>query len=165
MSDRARIIHGPMRTTIRVNDLTPGLHGTHFLPLLVETLASHRDLAPQLAPLLDGRVSSLEVDIQVAERVANMIEPFLVADDIEPPLLFSPNVGDSVVIVRDALLEFQSPARRGPKIWRFTPRGTTGRVIAHDGETYCVQLDGSREIAHVRPPSITCSRFWFAAPR
>jgi hypothetical protein len=146
-----------MYTTIRVN----GLHGTQFLPLL----AGHGDLAPALAPLLDGRVTALEVDTLLAERVANFIEPFLVADDIDPPLLFSPNVGDSVVIVRDALLEFQSPARRGPKIWRFTPRGTKGRVIAHEGDRDRVQIESSREVAYVRPLSMTGVRYWSSAPR
>jgi hypothetical protein len=157
-----------MHTTITVN----GLHGAHFLSALGEQLASHRSqlapaLVPALAPLLDGRVTSLEVDTAIAEHLADAIEPILAgADDPhDPPLLFSPNVGDTIVIVRDALFEYQPPARRGARIWRFTPRGTKGRVLAHEPEADRVQIEASREVAFVRPQSMTGVRFWSHAPR
>lgn len=152
-------------TTISVN----GPHGSRFLSVLGAKLTRHLGrLGPALAPLLDGRAESVEVDTNLAEEVADFVERLLaeerpVADD--PPLLFSPNVGDSVAIVRDALCEFQAPAKRAPRIWRLIPRGTRGRVIAHQGETDRVLLEPSREIAFVRPKSMTGMRFWSGAPR
>lgn len=146
-----------MYTTITVN----GLGGARFLSVLGEQLASHRShLHPALAPLLDGRVTSLEVDTALAEQVADALEPLLLDDAAPPPLLFSPNVGDSIVIVRDALFEYQPPARRGARIWRFTPCGTKGRVIAHEGTTDRVMFEPSHEVAFVRPQSMTGARFW-----
>jgi hypothetical protein len=153
-------------TTITVN----GLGGSRFLSILGAKLTRHLGrLGPALAPLLDGRADSVEVDTNLAEEVADFVERLLAehtpatADD--PPLLFSPNVGDSVAIVRDALCEFQAPAKRAPRIWRLIPRGTRGRVIAHQGETDRVLLEPSREIAFVRPRSMTGMRFWSGAPR
>ncbi len=162
--------HPTNTTTITVN----GLGGSRFLSILGAKLTRHLGrLGPALAPLLDGRVDSVEVDTNLAEEVADFVERLLAehtptevtasADD--PPLLFSPNVGDSVAIVRDALCEFQSPAKRAPRIWRFVPRGTRGRVIAHQGDTDRVLLEPSREIAFVRPRSMTGMRFWSGAPR
>lgn len=144
-----------MYTTITVN----GLGGSRFLSVLGAKLAGH---LPALAPLLDGSVESLEVDTDLAEEVADFVER-LIADGAatdEPPLLFSPAVGDSIAIVRDVLLEFQVAARRGPRIWRFVPRGTRGRVIAHQEDSDRVLLEPSREIAYVHPRSMTGTRFW-----
>lgn len=163
-----------MYTTILVN----GISGARFLPALGEQLSSLAERSPSpslatralalaraLAPLLDGSVTSLEVDTALAEQLADAIEPLIGGDGLDPPLLFSPAVGDNVVIVRDALLEYQPPARRGPKTWRFTPRGTKGRVIAHEGTADRVLLEPSREVAYVRPGSMTGVRFWSNAPR
>ena len=172
MSAPDAIVTSPMyttTTTISVN----GLHGSRFLAVLGARLTRHLGrLGPALAPLLDGHAESVEVDTNLAEEVADFVERLLaehvpsseVATE-EPPLLFSPNVGDSVAIVRDALCEFQAPARRAPRIWRLIPRGTRGRVIAHQGETDRVLLEPSREIAFVRPRSMTGMRFWAGAPR
>ena len=171
MSAPDAIVTPPMyttTTTITVN----GLGGSRFRSILGAKLTRHLGrLGPALAPLLDGRADSVEVDTNLAEEVADFVERLLaehvpsseIADD--PPLLFSPNVGDSVAIVRDALCEFQAPAKRAPRIWRLIPRGTRGRVIAHQGDTDRVLLEPSREIAFVRPRSMTGMRFWAGAPR
>ena len=168
MSARGAIVTPPMyttTTTITVN----GLGGSRFLSILGAKLTRHLGrLGPALAPLLDGRAESVEVDTNLAEEVADFVERLLAehtANADDPPLLFSPNVGDSVAIVRDALCEFQAPAKRAPRIWRLIPRGTRGRVIAHQGETDRVLLEPSREIAFVRPRSMTGMRFWSGAPR
>jgi hypothetical protein len=70
-----------------------------------------------------------------------------------------PRIGEHVELVCDVLVEFQAPplrahGRNGPRIWRFLPRGTRGRVIAHQGDTDRVLLEPSREIAYVRPLSM-----------
>ena len=154
-----------MYTTITVN----GLGGSRFLSVLGTKFPG--DLPPVLAGLLAGPADSVEVETDLAEEVADFVERLIAggalgADAVvEPPLLFSPNVGDNVAIVRDALVEFQVPARRAPRIWRFVSRGTRGRVIAHQGETDRVLLEPSREIAYVRPRSMTGMRFWSSAPR
>ena len=150
-------------TTITVN----GVGGSRFLPVLAAKLGNR--LAPVLAPLLDGRVQSLEVDRYLAEEVAELLHRLLsdgsgphpaLLDPADPPLLFSPNIGDTVAIVRDALVEFQGASRRAPRIWRYVPRGTKGVVIAHQGETDRVLLQSSREIVFVRPRTMTGIRFW-----
>ena len=42
---------------------------------------------------------------------------------------------------------------------------TQGRVIAHQGDTDRVLIEPTREIAYVRPRSMTGMRFWAGAPR
>ena len=152
-----------MYTTITVNGLG-GSAARRFLSALGTT-----HLGPALAPLVEGRVDSLEVETDLAEEVADLVERLITQDaglaELSPPLLFSPNVGDSIAIVRDGLFEFQIAARRAPRIWRFVPRGTQGRVIAHQGDTDRVLIEPTREIAYVRPRSMTGMRFWAGAPR
>ena len=148
-----------MYTTITVNG---GASTARILSALGTT-----HLGPALAPLVEGRVDSLEVETDLAEEVADLVERLLTDDDaaVSPPLLFSPNVGDSVAIVRDGLFEFQVAGRRAPRIWRFVPRGTRGRVIAHQGDTDRVLIEPTREIAYVRARSMTGMRVWANAPR
>ena len=163
MSAPAVIVTAPMYTTITVN----GLGGASTARILSALGTTH--LGPALAPLVEGRVDSLEVETDLAEEVADLVERLLTDDAelaaVSPPLLFSPNVGDSIAIVRDGLFEFQVAGRRAPRIWRFVPRGTRGRVIAHQGETDRVLIEPTREIAYVRARSMTGMRFWSSAPR
>ena len=163
MSAPGAIVTVPMNTTmITVN----GLSGSRFLAVLGAKFPDA--LPPALASLVDGERDSVEVATDLAEEVADLVAR-VIADgevdspDAEPPLLFSPGVGEHVAIVRDALFEFQVSTRRGPRIWRFVPRGTRGRVIAHEGEIDRVLLEPNREIAYVRPRSMTGVRFWSAA--
>src|SRR5215207_4418555 len=99
MSAPSATVTLPMYTTITVN----GLGGERLLSVLAAKLRGH--LGPALAPLIDGSVDSLEIETDLAEQVADLIERLidddLIDDDGEPPLLFSPNVGDSIAIVRD----------------------------------------------------------------
>lgn len=164
MSAPAGIVTSPMYTTIRVN----GVHGSRFLAVLGATFPG--GLPGALAPLVCGEAEAVEVEAELAEELALHVERLLAdrahaaaALAAEPPLLFSPRVGDAVAIVRDALCEFQVAGRRAPRIWRFVPRGTRGRVIAHDGELDRVLLEPSREIARVRPATMTGTRFWSGA--
>ena len=146
-----------MYTTITVN----GHGGAQFLSSL------GRNLPPALALLVEQRADSVEVATFLAEQAAEFIARVQAdrrtEEADEPPLLFSPSVGDRVTIVRDVLVEFHvpfshSPHSRVPRFWRFVPRGSRGRVIAH-GEVNRVMLEPSREIAYVRPRSMTCMRF------
>lgn len=169
MSAPAAIVTAPMyTTTITVN----GARGSRFLAVLGAKFPDA--LPPALASLVDGERDSVEVATTLAEEVAELVERLIAngeveadgdSPDAEPPLLFSPSVGEHVAIVRDGLFEFQVAARRLPRIWRFVPRGTRGRVIAHEGEIDRVLLEPNREIAYVRPRSMTGVRFWSAAPR
>jgi hypothetical protein len=151
-----------MYTTITVN----GHAGARFLSSLGGDGAR---LPPALALLLEQRADSIEVATFLAEQAAEFVarvradRPGDDGDSADPPLLFSPSLGDPVTIVRDVLVEFHvpfsdSPHSRVPRIWRYVPRGTRGRLIAH-GEVNRVMLEPSREIAYVRPRSMTCVRF------
>lgn len=151
-----------MYTTITVN----GPSGFRFLSFLGASFPG--PLPSPLVDLLRGAADAVEVDTDLAEQIAELVER-VHADAIvdgelepstEPPLLFSPNIGDGIAIVRDVLVELQPPGRRAPRIWRFIPRGTRGRVIGHQGDTDRVLLEPSREVVFVRPRSMTGTRFW-----
>lgn len=47
----------------------------------------------------------------------------------EPQLLFSPRVGDAVVVGRDALAEIARPHPGAPQSWWFLAAGTRGRLL------------------------------------
>lgn len=142
-----------MYTTITVN----GPRGSRFLSSLDARLDGR--LPAPLAYLVREEAECVEVDTALADQIADFIGEELSADArIEPPLLFSPNIGDGIAIVRDVLVEFQIAGKRAPRIWRFVPRGTRGRVIAHQGDTDRVLIEPSREIAFVRQRSMTVAR-------
>ncbi len=164
MSGSTVIVTAPMHTTITVN----GADGSRFLAALGE----HTSRMPAILAVLARRrangepIDSVEVLTDLAEEVAEFVGRMIadgVATPNEPPLLFSPAVGDTVAIVRDVLVEFQvaaaSAARRAPRIWRYVPRGTRGRLIAHQGETSRVLLEPAREIAYIGARSMTGVRF------
>ncbi|HLL24346.1 MAG TPA: hypothetical protein VK427_19580 [Kofleriaceae bacterium] len=158
-----------MYTTITIN----GLGGSRFLASL-STQPQTREIPSALVPLIDGSATSIEVELDLADELANFVEDVLVdqvlvdqvlVDREGPPLLFSPQVGDGVAIVRDVLVEFLPPAKRAPRIWRFVSRGARGRVVAVDGDVHRVQLEPSHEIALMRATSMTGARFWSGTPR
>jgi hypothetical protein len=67
------------------------------------------------------------------------------------------DIGDEVLIARDALLEIQLP-RRSSRTWRYIAAGTRGRLIArHDGIDRVVLLDGpeARKLTLVGETMIT----------
>lgn len=157
-----------MYTTITVN----GPDGSRFLASLEPGFLG--GFPPALASLVrDGApYGSVLVETDLAEQVAVFLERVIANGTVpdpraEPPLLFSPNIGDAVAIVRDVLVEFQPPRRRGPRIWRFLARGTRGRMISDHGkrELGRILVDESGEIAFVHARNMTGVRFWSTAAR
>ena len=130
-------------TTITVN----GQEGDRFLA----SLTRYRAPVPRaLTWLVRSQHRSIEVDRNDADEVADFVAGLLDAGwiDIEaPPLLFSPRVGDPVLICEDVLVEVArhmpgtppspgSPGSAGHPLatWRFLPAGMTGKVLGYKGE-------------------------------
>ena len=117
-------------TTITVN----GHEGDRFLA----SLERYRAPVPRaLRLLVRARSRSIEVDRSAADEVADFVAGLLDAGwiDIEaPPLLFSPRVGDHVLICEDVLVEVSRHAPGMPPTWRFLPAGMTGKVLGWRGE-------------------------------
>lgn len=151
-----------MSTTITVN----GVHGSRFLSDLAARFSGR--IPSVLAYLIDEHVPALAVDTELAEEVAEFVDELIASAyapaEPEPPLLFSPEVGDEVMIVRDALLELDHRAGRSlPRTWRFVERNTRARVVTRRRDvSRIVLLDGpsAREIAYVSDGSVTGIRFW-----
>jgi hypothetical protein len=141
-----------MLTTITVN----GTEGVRFLASLTEH-ASRRPVPPALvamiehvvqAGLVEGDVEQvrLEVPAPLAEEIAAFVEDLSQGGT---PLLFSAQIGDLVVTVRDALVEMCAGKRDG-RSWRFLPRGTRGRLMSRKGDFgKLFLLDGSLAREHV----------------
>lgn len=155
-----------MYTTITVN----GQDGVRLLDFLGARFRG--PLPPVLACLVDEELDVLEVETELAEEVAMFVDRLIAVGAVpprpEPPLLFSPGIGEEIVIVRDVLVEIQPRSRKTPKTWHYLPRGTHGRLVAHgpDGTGRVLLLDGPREdeIAFVRNRSMTGVRFgWHPA--
>jgi hypothetical protein len=162
-----------MLTTITVN----GVEGIRFLVRLSDVfLASltggvRRPVPPALAAMIEhvvqaGLLSSPDGDLEqvrleVASPLAEEIAAFV--DDLSgggTPLLFSAQIGDLVVTVRDALVEMHG-GKREAKTWRFLPRGTHGRLMSKRGDFgKLFLLDGplSREHAYVSDRCTTRTR-------
>lgn len=148
-----------MHTTITVN----GADGLRFLSSLEHALQFHRPLPRALEWLMRSEDPSIEVEAELAEQVAEFVDELAARGwipGIDHPLLFSPRIGDEVVVVRDALLELQA-ARRAPRSWCLIARGTRGRLVAlHDGIGRVVLADGpyAREIAYVQETTMSRAR-------
>jgi hypothetical protein len=137
-----------MLTTITVN----GSEGLRFLSMLGTRLRGR--IPPVLAAMVDhaqvARPSehvALEVESWLAEQVARFVDELVDSgfDEVELPLLFSPQVGDEVRIVRDALVEIHV-GRHELRTWRCIPRDTRGRVVARRGDVGKVLLlDAARD--------------------
>jgi hypothetical protein len=136
-----------MLTTITVN----GSDGLRFL-------SSTRSLPPALEVMRDRELASLEVEPEVAEQVAAFVDELGWRGN--PPLLFSAQIGDTVVLARDALVEMHVPQRES-RTWRLIAGGTRGRLVARRSELGKVMLlDGpeAHEHAYVSDASMTTVR-------
>ena len=119
-----------LTTTITVN----GPEGARFLA----SLATYRAQVPRaLRWLVEHAYSSIEVDRSDAELIADFITELIDSGWIdldEPPLLFSPRVGDQVRICGDLLAEIARHAPGLPPTWRYLPAGITGKLLGWRGE-------------------------------
>src|SRR3954464_4561553 len=112
-------------TTITVN----GPAGDRFLSSLV----LYDEPLPRVLHWLansDRRV--IEVDADDADLVARFVDNLIASGWISsevPPLLFSPRVGDEVVIRGEVLAEVARASQASPSTWRFVPAGTRGKLI------------------------------------
>jgi hypothetical protein len=148
-----------LTTTITVN----GDGGARFLASLVR----YRGSVPRaLRWLAESAVRTVQVDRRDAEAIADFVCDMLASgwiDADEPPLLFSPRVGDEVKLRGDVLAEIARQAPGLPPTWRFVPGGTMGRLLGWRGEgraivdlddedRRCVVFVGVDAIARVRQP-------------
>ena len=114
-----------MITTITLN----GAAGSRFLAQL-GTL--YRDAMP--AALVEALVERGSADLaaSAAEELASFIDSVLaegIVDAGPPPILFSPEPGDHVVVARDALVQLEVGKKSRP-LWCSLTRGTRGRMVA-----------------------------------
>lgn len=125
-------------TTITVN----GDEGARFLASLARY---GRPVPRALRWLVEHGYRSIEVDRTDAEQIAAFVSDLLTSgwiDIEEPPLLFSPRVGDHVRLRTDVLAEIARQAPGLPPMWRFLPAGTTGRLLGwRDGHRAIVDID------------------------
>lgn len=127
-----------MLTTITVN----GSEGLRFLTGLSRATQSAKPLPPALAAMIEhlGRADEEELEqlrLEVGPPLADEIAAFV--DDISGglgifwPLLFSAQVGDLVVLVRDVLAEV-SVGKREARTWQYLPAGSVGRLVGRRGD-------------------------------
>jgi hypothetical protein len=156
-----------MLTTITVN----GSEGFRFLSSLGARFEG--PIPPALAAMVDHAAFerpdssiSIEVESGLAEEIAAFVDQ-LVNDGFggtAPPLLFSAQAGDLVIVVRDVLVELHVGKRTNehlPRSWRFLARGTRGRFVSRRGDLGKVLLlDGpeARSHAYVSDRSMTRAR-------
>lgn len=89
----------------------------------------------------------LEVAAPLADEIAAFVEDVSGGKGI--PLLFSAQINDLVVLVRDVLAEVQVGKREG-RTWRFIPAGTLGRLVSRKGDLgKLLLLDGPSARDHV----------------
>ncbi len=111
-------------TTITVN----GAQGERFL----SSLGTYRNPLPRaLRHLASGEQRSIQVDPTDAELVASFVDDLLASGwlDVEQPLLFSPRVGDEVLVMHDSLAEVSHTSKHAPVSWRLVEKGTRGKLI------------------------------------
>jgi hypothetical protein len=113
-----------LTTTITVN----GAQGERFL----SSLGGYRMPLPRaLHWLTQGEHRSIQVDPTDAEHVAKFVDDLLATGwlDVEQPLLFSPRVGDEVLVTQEALAEVSRVGKNAPSSWRHVEAGTRGKLI------------------------------------
>jgi hypothetical protein len=142
-----------MLTTITVN----GTEGLQFLASLQERA---RPVPPALVAMIEhvttgsfGPQDIENVRLECTPSAANEIAAFVesLGDHTRWPLLFSAEIGDLVVIVRDVLAEMQLAKRSSPgRTWRFVAGGTRARLVSRSGDIgKLLLLDGPHEREHV----------------
>lgn len=144
-------------TTITIN----GDEGDRFLA----SLATYRAPVPRaLRWLADSDYRSVEVHRNDAEQIADFVNELIESgwiDVDEPPLLFSPLVGDQVLVRSDLLAEIARQAPGLPPTWRYLPAGTTGKLLGWRGESRAiVDVDGTerRLVVFVSVNAVTRAR-------
>src|SRR5690606_23892564 len=144
-------------TTITVN----GEEGARFLA----SLARYRAPVPRaLRWLVENDYRSIEVGLRDAEQIAAFVSDLIASgwiDIAEPPLLFSPRVGDQVLLRTEVLAEIARHAPGLPPTWRYRPAGATGRLVAWGNATRAVvDVDGTdrRLVVFVSVNAITRAR-------
>jgi hypothetical protein len=144
-------------TTITIN----GDHGDRFLA----SLATYRAPVPRaLLWLADNDYRSIEVDRLDADTIAEFVSDLIASGWIdldEPPLWFSPFVGDQVLVRSDVLAEIARQAPGLPPTWRYLPAGTTGKLLGWRGEGRAVvDVDGTerRLVVFVSVNAVTRAR-------
>jgi hypothetical protein len=144
-------------TTITIN----GDEGDRFLA----SLATYRAPVPRaLRWLADSDYRSIEVNRRDADEIADFIDELIASgwiDVDEPPLLFSPLVGDRVLMRSDVLAEIARQAPGLPPTWRYLPAGTTGKLLGWRGESRAiVDIDGTerRLVVFVSVTALTRAR-------
>jgi hypothetical protein len=140
-----------MLTTITVN----GTEGVRFLASLGSRVRG--PLPPALAAMIDhvtvagpNDLVALEVESWLADQIAEFVAELVHAgfEDVRQPLLFSAQIGDQVILVRDALVEMQV-SKHEMRTWRHLTAGTRGRVTSRRGDTAKVVLrDGPEAGEH-----------------
>ena len=113
-----------LTTTITVN----GVQGERFL----SSLGGYRMPLPRaLRWLAQGDHRSIQVDPTDAEHVAKFVDDLLASGwlDVDQPLLFSPRVGDEVLVTHEALAEVSRVGKNAPSSWRLVEAGTRGKLI------------------------------------
>lgn len=140
-----------MLTTITVN----GSEGLRFLTGLSRVTQSDtaaKPLPPALAAMIEHLGSadqaepiSLEVELPMADEIAAFVDELSGGLGIVWPLLFSAQVGDLVVLVRDVLAEV-SVGKREARTWQYLPAGSVGRLVGRRGDLgKLLLLEGSGE--------------------
>lgn len=144
-------------TTITVN----GQDGARFLA----SLASYPGPVPgALRWLADHAPAALEIGRRDAEVIADFISDMLSTGWIdldEPPLLFSPRVGDEVRTCVDVLAEIARQSPGLPPMWRFVPAGSTGKLLGWRGEGRAIvdlDLDDRRCVVFVGTSAVVRTR-------
>ena len=138
-----------MLTTITIN----GSEGVRFLASIGTRYGG--PIPAPLAAMIDHvRVSRgnpidhlvLEVEPWLADQIAEFVAELVTAgfEDVRQPLLFSAQVGDVVVLVRDVLAEMHV-SKHELRTWRHVDGGTRGRVISRRGDTAKVLLKDGPE--------------------
>ena len=113
-----------LTTTITVN----GVQGERFL----SSLGGYRMPLPRaLRWLTQGEHRSIQVDPTYAVHVAKFVDELLASGwlDGDQPLLFSPRVGDEVLVTHEALAEVSRVGKNAPSSWRLVEAGTRGKLI------------------------------------
>ncbi len=127
-----------MLTTIIVN----GTEGLRFLANLQETSEREaKPVPPALVAMIEhltGAASTeeleqvrLEVDAPLADEIAAFVAE--ISGGQGTPLLFSAQVGDLVVLVREVLAEI-AVGKREARTWQYLPAGTIARLVGRRGD-------------------------------